>query len=168
MKRPAALAFWLLVLCGVFFSAARAAGAGQRVRQTGTAAPNFTLPTPAGQSVTLRSLAGTPVMLNFWATWCPNCRAEMSQIAAFRRQEAGHVVVLGIDEQEPAPIVADFVARGGYGWTFLLDSGGAVAAAYDVQALPTSIFLDPHGVIRQRYVGPLTLGQMRAFLREAQ
>ncbi len=167
MKRPAAIAFWLLALLAVFQSAART-GVASGAQGVGLAAPVFTLTTPGGRRVSLAASLGRPVLINFWATWCPDCRLEMPEIARFQKLEAGHVTVLGVDEREPGPIVADFVRRAGFGWTFLLDGSGTVGMAYNVQALPTSFFLDAAGVIRQKYVGPMTLGQMKAFLREAQ
>jgi len=168
MKRPAAIAFWLLALLGVFLSAATGAASGAGAPGVGLTAPVFTLATAGGRMVSLAGLRGKPVLINFWATWCPDCRLEMPEIARFQQIEAGRVTVLGVDEREPAAIVQDFVRRGGFGWTFLLDGQGVVGMAYDVQALPTSVFVDASGVIRQKYVGPMTLGQMKAFLREAQ
>lgn len=167
MKRPAAIVFWLLALLGVFLSAA-SSGAAPPSSGVGLAAPAFTLSTPGGLQVSLASLRGKPVLINFWATWCPDCRLEMPDIARFARLEAGRVTVLGVDEREPAPLVSSFVGRAGYAWTFLLDGQGLAGVAYGVQALPTSVFVDAAGRIRQRYVGPMSLGQMRAFLREAE
>jgi thiol-disulfide isomerase/thioredoxin len=169
VKRPVLVAFWMLVLCGVFLTTVAAGGVGAPRRgRGGETAPDFTLPAVAGGDVSLHSLRGQPVLINFWATWCPDCKVEMPEIARLRSAVGGQVAILGVDEGEPAPVVSDFLSRTSYGWTFLLDQSGAVAGAYGVHALPTSLFLDASGVVRQSYVGPMSLGQMRAFLREAE
>ena len=169
MKRPAVWLFALLALAGVFFSTAagRRRGLLGGSGAVGLRAPAFTLPSLASGPVSLRSLRGRPVLLNFWATWCPNCKVELPVLARFARLEGNRVHIVGIDEREPASLVAPFVASHGYPWTFLLDRSGNVGDAYGVTALPTSFFLNAAGSVRQRYTGPMSLGQMKAFLREA-
>lgn len=173
MKRPFLLGFAVLVLAGTFFSLAalgpRRTGNGLLARpMMGFPAPSFTLRSLSGQRVSLHSLRGGPVLINFWATWCVACRAEMPQLQKFHEREGDQVTILGVDMREPAPTVQSYVQAGGYTWTFLLDSTGAVANAYHIRYVPTSFFLDARGVIRQVYTGPMDLGQMESFLREAE
>ena len=173
MKRPFLLAFVVLVLAGTFFSLAaigpRQAGNGLLARpMMGFPAPGFTLQSLSGQEVSLHSLRGGPVLINFWATWCVACREEMPRIQRFHEMEGDKVAILGVDLREPAPTVQSYVQHGGYTWTFLLDSTGAVTNTYNIRFVPTSFFLDARGVIRQVYTGPMNLGQMESFLREAE
>ena len=173
MKRPFLLAFGLLLLAGTFFSLAalgpRQAGNGLLARpMMGFPAAVFTLQSLSGQQVSLQSFRGGLVLINFWATWCVACRAEMPQIEKFHELEGDKVAILGVDMHEPAQTVQSSVQAGGYTWTFLLDATGAGTNAYNIRFVPTSFFLDARGVIRQVYTGPMNLGQMESFLREAE
>ena len=173
MKRPAALALLLLVLVAVWGSVA--AGRGGQLRATpglpgprvGQPAPPFALPALSGGTVSLVAFRGRPVLLNFWATWCPDCRAELGALGQLQAQEGGRAVVVGVDVQQPAEATALFAARAGVRWPVALDAQGQLAAEYGVDYLPTSFFIDAGGVIRRIYTGPLTLGRARALLRAA-
>jgi thiol-disulfide isomerase/thioredoxin len=78
--------------------------------RAGFRAPDFTLTTLDGETVTLSDLRGQPVLINFWATWCPPCRAEMPAIqAAYEQYAAQELVVLGVDMAESPQTVAGFV-----------------------------------------------------------
>ena len=74
---------------------------------------------------------------------------------------------IGIDISEPVATVRQFVQRGGYSWTFVLDSTGAVAANYKIRAIPTSFFIDEEGVIQAVNIGAMTKQGMEAMLAEA-
>lgn len=170
MKRPAALALFALLLVATFLSVTpRSGGAGAPTpgATVGMRATTFDLPTPEGGSVVLDELRGTPVLLNFWASWCEACRREMPELARLHQQYGSALTIVGVNDDEPALRVMLFAQQAGYNWTFALDAGGRVMQAYGVHYLPTSFFLDRNGVIRRVYTGPMTLGQMQAFTREA-
>ena len=121
----------------------------------GFLAPDFTLPTTDGSSVTLSALRGSPMILNFWATWRPPCRAEMPELEAFwRMYELDQLLLLGIDQGEESTVVEGF-ARGVVDTTFplLLDRRTDVGALYGVRALPTTVFIDAEGRIQAIKVG---------------
>lgn len=122
---------------------------------TGFLAPDFALTTLEGERVQLSDLRGSPVIVNFWATWCPPCRAEMPELEAVWRQykDAG-LVLLGVDQAESANVVAQY-ARGALGVTFpiLLDTNLVVRDQYAVRALPTTVFIDAAGRIQDVKVG---------------
>ncbi len=77
------------------------------------------------------------------------------------------VVVLGVDIQEPGSTVRQYIQRGGFSWTIVLDSTGEVARDYQIAAIPTSFFLDEEGLIRMINVGAMTKRAMEAKLAEA-
>ena len=134
----------------------------------GSLAPDFTLTDLDGNSVRLQDLRGQVVFLNFWATWCPPCRAEMPDIEALHRKYRDRgVVVLGVDLRESESGVRAYVEGGGYTWTFLIDTTGQVAAAYRVSAIPTSFFIDKEGTIRAVAIGGMTASTMEAKLAQA-
>ncbi len=122
----------------------------------GDVAPNFVLKTPAGKTVELSSLRGHGVWLNFWATWCPNCKVELPIVEQEHKIFGNQVQIIGVDVQESAQTVAKFSAERGLTYPMVLDSQGGVAAAYGVTALPTSVFIGPNGVIRAVYTGAMS------------
>lgn len=131
--------------------------------EVGRQAPDFTLPTVEGKTVTLSSLKGKPVILSFWATWCPPCREEMPAIEEFYRLKGREVEVLAVNltasEKSPGA-VREFLRENAYTFPVLLDGKGEVAGLYLVRAIPTTFFLDENGTIRQKHTGPLTLQAM--------
>ena len=123
--------------------------------ELGRPAPDFTLPTTDGASITLSGLRGSPVILNFWATWCPPCRAEMPELEAFWQDyESDRLMVIGLAQGEEGVVVEGF-ARGVVNTTFplLLDQRTDVGALYGVRALPTTVFIDADGRIQAIKVG---------------
>ncbi|MBI3978225.1 MAG: redoxin domain-containing protein [Chloroflexi bacterium] len=135
-------------------------GAGSAPK-VGARAPDFSLKTPDGKLVTLSDFRGKPVFINFWATWCPPCRAEMPDIEAVYQEHRDHgLIVLGIDVQEDPVIVQRFLRERSFSWTFLVDESGEVGMLYRLTALPTSYFVDPEGVIRSIQTGATTKSGM--------
>ena len=134
----------------------------------GQVAPDFTLTDLEGNEVTLSQYRGKVVFINFWATWCPPCRAEMPEIEAiYQEYKDKDVVVIGVDIREVEEEVRQYVQAGGYSWTFVLDTSGVVTADYKIVAIPTSFFLDTEGVIRAVNIGAMTKRAMEAKLTEA-
>lgn len=122
---------------------------------TGFLAPDFTLKALDGGDMQLSTLRGKPVILNFWATWCPPCRAEMPELEAlWQRYKDDGLLLIGVDQGENAATVERF-ARGVVDTTFplLLDTNQAVGRAYGVRALPTTVFIDAEGRIQDVRIG---------------
>lgn len=123
----------------------------------GESAPDFTLVDLKGNQVSLSDFRRKTVFVNFWATWCPPCRAEMPEIeAVYQEYKDKDVVVIGVDILEPEDVVRQFVEQGGYSWIFVLDISGEVAANYRVTAIPTSFFIDREGIIQAVKIGAMT------------
>ncbi len=134
----------------------------------GEVAPDFTLVDLEGNQVSLSDFRGKTVFINFWATWCPPCRAEMPEIeAVYQEYKDKGVVVIGVDIQETEEEVLQFVQQGGYSWTFVLDTSGEVAASYKIAAIPTSFFIDREGIIQAVNIGAMTKRAMEIKLAEA-
>jgi peroxiredoxin len=160
----ALLAVIVLVLRPAVTSpAATGPAAGQPV---GNRAPDFALRDLSGVSVRLSTLRGRPVLLNFWATWCVPCRREMPALErAFRHFQAqgrtpvmGTPLILGIDAgTEDAATVRSFARAWGITYPLLLDPEWRVNYfTYHIAGIPTSIVVDPRGVVRSIHLGPLT------------
>jgi cytochrome c biogenesis protein CcmG/thiol:disulfide interchange protein DsbE len=122
----------------------------------GYLAPQFTLNSTQSEEITLADYRGQPVVLNFWATWCPPCRAEVPHFQDASVKYNGQATILGIDQGEPLPIIADFASTFNLSYPLLLDQDGAVNRQYGVAALPTTVFVDANGIVREVYTGIVT------------
>ncbi|MCS5695131.1 TlpA family protein disulfide reductase [Desulfofundulus thermocisternus] len=135
----------------------------------GQRAPDFTLTTADGEELSLSDFRGRPVVLNFWATWCPPCRAEMPAIQSFYEKTGREIHVLAVNltaSERSAARVKDFLDAGGFTFPVLLDTRGDVAREYLVRAIPTTFFIDREGIIRARHTGSLTLEMLEEIVKE--
>jgi peroxiredoxin len=120
----------------------------------GGQAPNLDLPMLNGKRIALAELRGKSVVLNFWATWCPPCRAEMAALNHVHRDLAERgVVVLGVNQMEESTDVQRYMQAQGLDFPIALDLDGAASRQYRVSALPTTYFIDHAGVIRDVVFG---------------
>jgi len=123
---------------------------------TGFLAPDFELTSSSGVTIRLAELRGKAVILNFWASWCPPCRAEMPAIEAVHQsyQEKG-LVVLGVNatNQDQIVQVNEFTKNMDLTFQILYDSSGIVQDLYGVSALPSTFFIDRDGIIREVIIG---------------
>jgi peroxiredoxin len=123
----------------------------------GRPAPDFTLQSDRGQSFGLADLRGQVVVLNFWATWCPPCRAEMPALEeVYQARRSDGLVVLAVDQAEAPSLVSAFREELALTFPLLLDPGYVVSDDYRVRLLPSTFFIDRAGVIRDVvYGGPM-------------
>lgn len=112
----------------------------------GQTPPDFTLLLPDGRHATLSDLKGRPVLINFWATWCPPCRAEMPELLQAAR-DYPDLVMLAVNVNESATEVSQFAEQFRMDVPVVIDPQGAISNRYNVSGLPTSIFLHPDGTI---------------------
>ena len=132
----------------------------------GKQAPDATIVALDGRATRLAAFQGRPLWLNFFATWCPPCKAEMPDIEIeYRRFHRDGLEVLGIDQQEPRTLVAAFVRPFALTFPLLIDNG-PLARAYGVSAIPTSVFIDRRGVLRAVHIGAMTPAQMEEDLKK--
>jgi peroxiredoxin len=124
--------------------------------KVGAAAPDFTLPSLGGKAVSLSSYKGKVVLLNFFATWCPPCRAEMPDLeSSYKELKDKGLEIIAVDLQEDQNTVSGYVKSLGLSFTILLDRGADVFGQYHVTGLPTSYFIDRDGVVREVAIGAL-------------
>jgi thiol-disulfide isomerase/thioredoxin len=118
------------------------------------AAPSFTLSDPEGKEISLSDFKGKPVVLNFWATWCPPCIAEMPALNTISDsyKDSG-VIVIGINSGESVETVKSFVGKFGISFPVLLDGDQKINDKYKIFGLPTTFFIDKNGVIVDQIVG---------------
>jgi peroxiredoxin len=117
-------------------------------------APDFRLEDLDGHVHQLSALRGRPVIVNFWATWCPPCREEMpSMQRAWAQLRDQGVLMLAINVGESADQVFQFTADYPVTFPLLLDSDGAVSGEWPIKGLPTTFVVDPQGRIAYRAIG---------------
>jgi peroxiredoxin len=128
----------------------------------GAKAPDFEMKTLSGETVKLSSLKGKKVMLNFWATWCPPCKAEMPEMEQFYKEAGKDVVILAVNI-DPQLDVKGFVDKNGITFPILLDEDDHVNETYQVLSIPTTYFINSNGLIQNKYTGAMNLESMKQF-----
>lgn len=135
----------------------------------GDVAPDFTLSTLDGETVSLSDYRGKAVMLDFWAEWCPFCTSEFPVMQqAYERFRDEGFVILGIHrtDTESEATAQRFIDRMGATFPILLDVDDGVYRTFvKVRAMPASIFIDREGVIRSRIFGPKSLETLEQEIR---
>ena len=130
----------------------------------GRPAPPFSLaPVGGGGPISLDSLRGRPVVMNFWATWCVPCFEEHAALAAAARTFR-EVQFLGIVYEDDESRTQAFLAQRPSSYPSLMDAEGRTAIAYGVFGVPETYFIDGEGRIVDKYVGPLDRGTIAALL----
>lgn len=128
--------------------------------EVGRPAPDFTLETLDGGTLSLSELEGKAIIINFWTTWCPECKDELPALEAFYRRYGDRIALLGVNMRETEGLVRPFVERYGVTYTILLDRFERVSKAYQVTGVPETWLIDAKGTAVARYIGPLTEAQL--------
>jgi cytochrome c biogenesis protein CcmG/thiol:disulfide interchange protein DsbE len=152
-------------------------GAGQSEPEP-VAAPAFTLDVlelgdsslieEAGRDgrITLSELRGTPVVLNFWASWCEYCRSETPMLeASWKRAAADGVLILGVDTKDVDADARAFLREYGVTYPTVSDAREATADAYRAKGLPATYFIDARGDIVDQFIGEITADRLEAGIR---
>jgi cytochrome c biogenesis protein CcmG, thiol:disulfide interchange protein DsbE len=128
----------------------------------GRPAPDFSLRTlAADRMVRLGDLRGQVVVLNFWASWCAECRLEHPALsAAWSRFRDAGVVLVGVDFQDDRPSALAYLSERGASWPVVADPGSRTALSYGVYGIPETFFIGPDGRIAAKQVGPVTYDQL--------
>ena len=123
--------------------------------EVGNPAPDFELKDLKGDLISLTSLYGQPVLLNFWATWCPPCRAEMPYLQQVHEQWSSKgLILLAVNFRESRTEVNIFMETNDLTFRVLLDTSGSTTQQYNVRAIPTTFFIDRDGTIKDIQFGP--------------
>ena len=131
------------------------------------AAP-FTITLFDGTRLSLRELRGKAVFLNFWASWCPPCRAEARDLeAAWRKVKGQDLVYIGVAIQDTEENARAFLKEFDVTYPNGLDDAGRIAVDYGVWGIPESFFIDAQGFITYKHVGGIRAALVEAKLGEA-
>lgn len=153
--------------------------------------PDFTLPDLQGKSVRLSDFRGKVVLLNFWATWCTACLAEIPDLVALKKKSGDQVIVLGValdgwsaepdsaethqnpraNNEDSSPLnrakIDKAVRALGINYPVLLDPTGLAGSQFNGGELPTTVIVDTQGRMRRRFVGERNLAVFEAMIAEA-
>jgi len=149
----------LLVLAVGLLAAGCATAEGEK-------AADFALPSIDGTTVKLSDYRGKIVILNFWASWCPPCRKELPDFAAFHREnrEKG-VAVVGIAVDEAVPAIKKLVAESGVGYPVVLGDRKLQADYGGIRAVPTTFVIDKAGTIVKKHLGMMSKADLEAAVK---
>ncbi len=131
----------------------------------GYQAPAFSLDTFKGDTINLEEdLLGKPVLINFWASWCPPCKAEMPDLVEVATAYQSEITFIGINvaTQDTLQNSVEFIERYHVPYTNLVDKEGLVSRNYQVPPIPTTIVIDKEGTIVYRKVGGMTKSEIEA------
>lgn len=151
----------LSLAIGMGIAAAAAVGAGADAAdallepiEARPMAPDLALPGPQGERYRLTGMRGAPVIVNFWATWCPPCRAEMPSLQrAWEALEGEGIMVLAVNVGEDAATVREFAAELSVDFPLPIDADSEATANWPVRGLPTTFVVDAEGRLAYRAEG---------------
>lgn len=153
------------VTCIVVLTVALPVRAGQ-IAAVGKQVPSFSFTGLDGDKITLQRFAGHPIFLNFFATWCPPCKLELPNIVKNYPAYKSRVVFLGVDQEESPDLVKPFLKQYSIQYLVGIDEG-QVSEVFGVAAIPQSVFIDRHGVVRaiwRGYMPPKIFAQNMALI----
>ena len=118
--------------------------------------PTFSLKDLDGKPIDSSRLAGKVVLLNFWATWCPPCRAEIPDLVALQQKYPDQIQIIGVSEDDAPPdVVREFVAEHKMNYPVAMTTPEMERAFPGIDALPTSFLIDREGRVARKHVGML-------------
>lgn len=134
----------------------------------GYPAPDFELPTLEGETIKLSDYRGKKIILNFWASWCPPCKAEMPFMQSFYEKNKDKVEIVAvnltnIDNGRTA--IKEFVEDYGLTFPIPLDEEGEIGQLYQAFSIPTSYIIDSNGIITKKVIGPMDEEMMEALTK---
>ncbi len=166
--------YFFVLLCLAFLMTACGQETSQpRKAELDKPAPDFTLVDTKGNTWKLSDLKGQVVFVNFWATWCPPCRAEMpSMQELYTTMPADTFKMLAILSNDDPALADRFAAKIGCTFPILVDPEGLTGRAYGLTGVPETFIIDKKGIIREKFIGatewnsPAALQIIRKYLNQ--
>ncbi len=177
-KTMVGIVIFVVVLIGVYFGYQKLSEnyqspqAGANTQNTAqaqkTAAPDFVVYDAEGKEVKLSDFKGKPVLINFWASWCPPCQGEMPDFQAEYLKEKDNVVFLMVDltdgKRETRQTAQQFLTEKNYTFPVYFDEKASAANAYQISSIPTTVLVDAEGNLLKRHIGSVSEETLQAYL----
>ncbi len=131
-------------------------------------APDFRVVTLGGEEAELEDFIGKPTVLNFWATWCAPCKAEMPEFEKMYGAYGDEVnfVMINVDGgASPVAIASEFIAQNGYTFPVYADTDYSASYAYNARSIPLSVFIDKDGSVLQTHVGAMDGATLEKYIK---
>lgn len=128
-------------------------------------APAIGLTTLDGKSMTIGGKQDRPQIINFWASWCPPCRAEFSELEEFYAAHRDEIYFYAVSQDEDRDSAREFVedrAENYDALPILFDAGHLAGETYEIEYLPTTILIDKNGFVTATIVGGVTRSKLEA------
>ena len=146
-----------------------------KITNAGDTAPNFTITTDSGKTITPENFGGKLLVLNFWASWCPPCVEETPSLEEFARQfKSQGVVVVGISIDRNEALYHQFIQRYHVSFETARDPSATISASYGTLQIPETYLIDTHGKVLEKVISnpatelgwmdPEFLGRVRRML----
>lgn len=150
-------------------SAAPSAAAAAETDTPDVLAADFEVVNAEGSAVHLSDFTGEkPVVVNFWATWCPPCRSELPAFDTLNAEYGDRVTFMMVNltdgERDTATGVKAFVAAEGYSFPVYYDTAASAANAYEIYSIPVTVFIRADGTLARQQIGAMQESQLRAYL----
>ena len=138
--------------------------------QAEPAAPDFTVTDIHGEPFTLSEHRGRPVVVNFWAMWCPPCRSELPAFESLCAEYGDRIDFMMVNltdgQRDTEDIVRSFIAEQGYTFPVYYDKEFSAANAYEIYSIPVTVFIRPDGTIANQQIGAMQEHVLRAYLED--
>jgi cytochrome c biogenesis protein CcmG/thiol:disulfide interchange protein DsbE len=160
----------VVVIAGAGAAVLTSGGGGNTDASVGRPAPPIDLPDvrTGHPRVVLGRLRGTPVLVNFWASWCVPCRKEMPLLAAADARLAGKVAIMGVDVKDNRDAAVAFLAERNVGYPSAFDPDEVLSDPYDLVGLPVTVLVGRDGRIVERVTGEVNRRRLDGLLARAQ
>lgn len=135
--------------------------------EVGSEFADFTWSDSKGNEKNLSDYKGKPIILNFWATWCPPCQIEMPDIEKYYNDNKDKTTIIAVNLTETEKSMEkteEFLEKNGYTFPVVLDDKGLVVQKYLVRSIPTTYFIDGEGIIKKIYTGPVNEDQIKEYV----
>lgn len=154
LKKISVLLFAVLISASLFSCVAET-----DIQKSRPTAPDFTVLDTDGNQVKLSDFFGQPIVLNFWATWCPPCKAELPDFEKACAEYEGVVflmVNLTDGNRDTVDVVNEFISQNGYTFPVYYDTAFSAANAYEVSSIPVTYFIDVNGNVAASHPGMIS------------
>ncbi len=163
----ASIAVVVAALVGMLLFGVVSKGAKAIVALEGKQAPDFRLELYDGGTLTLSELRGTPVVVNFWASWCPSCRDEAPGVEkVWREYKDRGVLFVGISVKDKEEDARAFLKEFNISYPNGPDTTNRISVNYGLTGVPESTFINREGIAVHNHIGPMTLKQLRSYVEE--